>query len=363
MASQYMDRMEPLNRENYETWRIHMESVLVMHDLWEYVSGEKVKPEENASTRETIALWEREDRKVKGKILLAIKPSELKHVAECITSQEVWLRLKTIFQSSGPARKATMLKKLMRCRMSDDEDVREHIASFFHTTDKLREMDVNIPRDLLALILMNSLPRSFENFRCAMESRDVLPDLETLRVKIIEEFEARKDGVSDVTSKAMIAKKCNVKRRGVNRKSDDSSKDGDKTKRDRAKLKCYRCDKIGHFAKDCKVQKKEKVAAEADLAEHTSLCTSFDALSAGNGSITKAWCLDSGCTTHMSNGEGDFQEAQDSYRGNVNLADKKTSMPVRGKGHIRVIANVEGRAKQFKVENVLRVPELRTNSL
>jgi len=70
--------------------------------------------------------------------------------------------------------------------MSDDENVREHIASFFHTTDKLREMDVNIPRDLLVLVLMNSLPRSFENFRCAMESRDVLSDVETLRVKIIE---------------------------------------------------------------------------------------------------------------------------------------------------------------------------------
>jgi len=222
---------------------------------------------------------------------------------------------------------------------------------------------VNIPRDLLALILMNSLPRSFENFRCAMESRDVLPDLETLRIKIVKEFEARKDGMSDVTSKAMFAKRCNEKRRGVNRKSDDSSKDGDRTKRDRAKLKCYRCNKTGHFAKDCKVQKKEKVSTEADLAEHTGLCTSFDALSAGNGSVIKAWCLDNGCTTHMSNGEGNFQEAQDSYRGNVNLADKKTSVPVRGKGHVRVLANVEGRAKQFRVEDVLRVPELRANLL
>jgi len=97
--SQYIDCMEPLNRENYETWRVHMESVLVMHDLWEYVSGKKMKPEEDAGTRETIALWEREDRKAKGKILLAIKPSELKHVAEFITSREVWLRLKTIYQA------------------------------------------------------------------------------------------------------------------------------------------------------------------------------------------------------------------------------------------------------------------------
>jgi len=65
----------------------------------------------------------------------------------------------------------------------------------------------------------------------------------------------------------------------------------------------------------------------------------------------------------MSNGKRNFQEAQDSYRGNVNLADKKTTVPVRGRGHARVLANVEGRTKQFRVENVLRVPELRTNLL
>jgi len=57
-----------------------------------------MKPVENPST---IASWEREDRKAKGKILLTIKPSELKHVAEYVISREVWLRLKTIYQSSG----------------------------------------------------------------------------------------------------------------------------------------------------------------------------------------------------------------------------------------------------------------------
>jgi len=68
--------MKPLNRKNYETWRVYMESMLVMHDLWEYVSGKKVKPE-GASTREAIVSLETEDRK--GKILLAIKPAEIKH--------------------------------------------------------------------------------------------------------------------------------------------------------------------------------------------------------------------------------------------------------------------------------------------
>jgi len=57
--------------------------------------------------------------------------------------------------------------------MVDDENVRDYLANFFQTTDRLREMDINIPQDLIAIMLMNSLPPSFENFRCAIESRDV----------------------------------------------------------------------------------------------------------------------------------------------------------------------------------------------
>jgi len=88
----------------------------------------------------------------------------------------------------------------------------------------------------------------------------------------------------------MFAKKYNKKRRGVNRKNDNSSKDlsSDETKRDRAKLKCYQCNKTGHFAKDCKVQKKEELIADTDSAKPMGLCTRFEALSAGNENVIKA---------------------------------------------------------------------------
>jgi len=141
---------------------------------------------------------------------------------------------------------------------------------------------VNIPRDLLAL--MNSLPQSFKNFRCVMESRDVLSDFESLRVKIIKEFEAKKD---DVTSKAIFAKRYNKKCRRVNRKNDDNSKDisDDKAKRDRAKLKCYRCKRLIILQKTAKYKRK-RVVSDANLTEHTGLCAKFKTL--GNGSAIKA---------------------------------------------------------------------------
>jgi len=107
MASRYPDRMELLGKENYETWKIHMESILVMNDAWEYVSGEKAKPEEvrgNIEATEAVRLWEKEDKKAKAKILLAIKASELKQVKNCITSRDVWQKLKSIYQAVRPGR-------------------------------------------------------------------------------------------------------------------------------------------------------------------------------------------------------------------------------------------------------------------
>lgn len=191
MTSHLSDRIELLGKENYETWKIHMESILVVNDAWEYVSGEKKRPEErDATTTEAARKWDTEDKKAKAKIVLAIKSSELKQVKDCITSRDTWMKLQSIYQSSGPARKASMLKQLARHKMLDDEDARDHLRKFFDTADKLREMDINIPQDLLSVLLLNSLPAAFDNFRCAIESRDELPTPEALQIKIIEEYEA-----------------------------------------------------------------------------------------------------------------------------------------------------------------------------
>jgi len=107
---------------------------------------------------------------VKSDIILSISPPELKQIKRCGTSRNVWCKLQKIYQSKGPARKATLLKHLTLQRM-DDGDIREHLRTFFDTVDKLSEVDVN--RDLLSVNCYTVC--NFENFRCAIESRDNLP--------------------------------------------------------------------------------------------------------------------------------------------------------------------------------------------
>jgi len=151
-----------------------MQAVLVKNDAWDYVSGRRVKPEIVAGDAASVTAaqaWIDKDDKAKSDLILAIHSSELKQIKGCETSRDVWVKLENIYQSKGPARKATLLKQLTLHKMKDGDDIREHARRFFDAVDKLSEMDVQINPDLLAIMLLYSLPPNFENFCCAIESR------------------------------------------------------------------------------------------------------------------------------------------------------------------------------------------------
>lgn len=90
----------------------------------------------------------------------------------------------------------------------------------------------------------------YENFRIAIESRDQLPTPEQLKIKILEEGEARnqinKDSEDD---NALYV-------RGNRNKSQKEYRPS--TSSEKFKFKCHRCRKYGHKAAECR--KKEEAA-------------------------------------------------------------------------------------------------------
>ena len=220
MSASGLTRIEALNKDNFDTWKMQMETLLVKNNVWDFVNRSKLKPElvagDNASAA-AVTAWEIGDIKAKSDIILAINPSELKQVKGCESSREMWLKLEGIYQSRGPAWKATLLKQL-----------------------------------ILAILLLYSLPNSFENFRCAIESHDTLPTPEMLRIKIIEEGDARNNEVRSAIQDAMIAKgRWNGNRNGNrngNVKKPEKSGSRDK---EEFPYRCHRCKEIGHKAKNC----------------------------------------------------------------------------------------------------------------
>lgn len=238
-------RIETLNTENYYTWKMQMEAVLLKNDAWGYVNGNCLQPvltPGDAASIAAVNTWKKNDGKAKSDIILSIRPSELKLIKRCNTSKEVWNKLENIFQSKGPARKATLLKQLTLHRMEEGDDVKTYVRKFFDTVDKLAEMNIEINAELFAIMLLYSLPSSFENCRCAIESRDELPSPETLRIKIIEESDARKNDTRGTTQNALISKKTGNWKK--------SSTQGPKVRdKEEFKFRCHRCRKKGHKSK------------------------------------------------------------------------------------------------------------------
>ncbi|KAH0816603.1 hypothetical protein GEV33_006188 [Tenebrio molitor] len=268
-------RFEMLNKSNYDTWKIQVEALLIKNDTWSYVSGEKPKPqvtgegEARAVTEEEQKKWIAADRKAKSDLILAMNASELRQIRR-------------------PARKATLLKQLTQHKMREDDDVREHVARFMDTVDKLQGMNIEINGDLLSIMLLYSLPSSFENFRCAIESRDSLPNVENLKVKIVEENDARNqklDGSS--TGGVMFSKQFS---RDSNSSKDNYKKQDEKSSKPKITYKCNYCGKRGHKAADC-FKKKREENQKAGLVHEAYF----------SGKTNNKWCLDSGCTSHICN--------------------------------------------------------------
>lgn len=116
-------------------------------------------------------------------------------------------------------------------------------------------MNIEINGDLLTIMLLYSLPDNFENFRCAIETRDTLPDVESLKVKIIEENDARIRRSNHDETNAMYAKN-NLKEKSSNNSKAETY--DSKANKKRIVYKCNYCRKKGHRESECFAKKRNK---------------------------------------------------------------------------------------------------------
>ncbi|KAG6460293.1 hypothetical protein O3G_MSEX011894 [Manduca sexta] len=182
----------------------------------------------------------------KADLIMAMCPGELKHIRGCDTSHDMWEKLEKIYASKGPVRKASLLKKLTLNRMKEGSDVQSHLNNFFEAANMLSDMGVKIHDDMLSILLLYSLPESYENFSCAMESRDELPNVEVLKIKILEKASTSANESQNIEG-AMYAKRKEFKK--------DSKTKKQNTQISKFKYKCFKCHEFGHKASDCKMKR------------------------------------------------------------------------------------------------------------
>ena len=159
--------------------------------------------------------------------------------------------------------------------------------------------------------------------------------------------------------------------RGRGRQLKEECGEEDKKPFDKSKIKCYNCQKMGHFSDACHFDKNKKVKEEiANVAEESEEESALMMLSDGDfseqllqgngGEVNNdSWYLNTGASSHMIGIKAFFHSIDEEKKSVVRFGDG-SFIKYEGRGVIIVLCK---NGEEMELEGVLYLQDLKTNIL
>ncbi|GKC80996.1 hypothetical protein Tco_1136713 [Tanacetum coccineum] len=181
---------------DFGLWRVKMRCLLIQHG-WEAALDPFSKT--LAEAKKTTALKTDVYKKVHSALLLCLNNKVLREVNKEDSAAGVWFKLETLYMTNSLANKLYLKKKLFTFNMHLGKKLSEHIDEFNKLIGDLANIDVDIDDADQALMLLTSLPPSYEYFvqtllygRESLTLEDVLSSLNLRELK--KRTDAKDDG-------------------------------------------------------------------------------------------------------------------------------------------------------------------------
>ncbi|GKD33055.1 ribonuclease H-like domain, reverse transcriptase, RNA-dependent DNA polymerase [Tanacetum coccineum] len=266
-------------------------------------------------------------------------------------------------------------------QMKDDDTVDAFTAKLNGYATKAKELGKTLDESLLVRKLLDSTPDRFIQIVASIEQTSDLDDISldeiTGKLKAFEErIKLRKGGQVESQENLLFAhgehsrkgrrfSKCGVRsnfsqgnwrnnRNRNNSQGGNSNHKGNSNKNkgewDLSKVRCYKCQKLGHLKKDCRgtstTQEQSNLILEDD--EPSLLMTTHEEVLLNEGQIqpgkyasgdASIWYLDNGASNHMTGVKSHFKDIDESVTGRVRFGDG-SYVQIKGRGSI-LLANTD----------------------
>ena len=332
---------------NYSVWKERMQSIFEEAEVWDIMVHTAQHPVVVPTDATQLAAYNKKNNKGKRLILDGIKDHCIPHVRGKSNAHEMWTALSNLYQSTNENRKMVLKEKLKNIKMGNDSAA-GYLTKITNVRDELAAIGEAIPTTKLVRIAVNGLPRSWLNFADGVCARETLPTWERFWDDCIQ-TEIRKGqlgAAKPVEQDEDVALVAGGKK-GKGKKQTSTSGGGGKGKgkgkqgnsqKDYSKVKCWNCQKMGHYAVVCPEKKKKKgktqdVAASAEIEDFAGrfdrefAFTTCESSSAGSpatqvqrehafpsisGASSGIWYVDSGASRHMTGVREYFSELSES---------------------------------------------------